>query len=58
MGDVNRAPILDPIGNRDIDEGELLEIIVTATDPDNDFLTFSTGSLPPDAVFDPLAQKF
>ena len=53
VGDVNRAPILDPIGNRDIDQGDLLEIVVTARDPDNDLLTFSAGDLPPDAEFDP-----
>jgi len=51
--DPNHPPELDPIGNQTVDEGELLEFTVTASDPDNDNLIFSTGVLPPGASFDP-----
>ena len=56
--DVNRAPVLDPIGDRTADEGELLAFTVTGSDPDGDALRFSTGTLPPGAFFDSLTQEF
>jgi hypothetical protein len=39
VGDVNRPPVLDPIGNLQVDEGQLLEFVVTGADPDGDGLT-------------------
>jgi len=36
----NNAPILDPIGNMSVDEDQLLEFTITASDPDGDSLTF------------------
>jgi len=35
------APVLDAIGNKTVDEGSLLSFTATATDADNDPLTFS-----------------
>src|SRR3989344_2994493 len=35
----NNAPILNLIGNKQIDEGQLLQFTITATDQDNDSLT-------------------
>ncbi|WP_373500443.1 putative Ig domain-containing protein [Desulfococcus sp.] len=58
VGNVNRPPILDPIGNREVDQGEILEIVVTARDPDGDNLTFSAANLPTGALFDPQGQTF
>jgi len=58
VGDVNRPPILNPIGNKTVTEGDPLEIIVTATDPDGDDLTYLASSLPDGATFDPVTQKF
>ncbi len=58
VGDVNRPPILDPVGNRDAVQGELLEIVITARDPDGDALTFSAGDLPSGSAFDPGSQTF
>jgi hypothetical protein len=46
VGAVNRAPTLDPIGNRSVDEGVLFEIPLTASDPDGDTLRFSATPLP------------
>jgi len=54
----NHAPVLDPIGNKAVYEGQLLEFIVTATDPDGDNLTYSASNLPEGASFDPAAQTF
>jgi hypothetical protein len=48
---VNRPPQLDPVGDRSVGEGELLEFSITATDPDGDTLTLSTSTPPPGASF-------
>lgn len=57
--DVNRNPEFNPIGNKTIPEGQLLTFTFSATDADNDELTYSvlTG-LPPGASFDSQAQQF
>jgi VCBS repeat-containing protein len=55
---VNYAPILDPIGNMSVNEGELIEFTITASDPDGDVLTYSATNLPEGAAFDPEAQLF
>ena len=49
VNEVNIAPVLDPVGNQNIDEGSLLSFTATATDADlpPNTLTFSlTGSVP------------
>ena len=51
VGEVNRPPVLDPIGDHEIDEGELLEFTLTASDPDGDMLTYQADGLPVDAEF-------
>ncbi|MCP4371133.1 MAG: hypothetical protein GY797_23915, partial [Deltaproteobacteria bacterium] len=56
VDNVNRPPILEPIGNKTVDEGELLQFTVTASDPDADALTYSASNLPPGAAFDPATQ--
>jgi predicted RNA-binding protein with TRAM domain len=58
VGNVNRPPVLNPIGSRTVNEGEKVEIVITATDPDGDGLTYSASNLPAGATFDPIAQKF
>jgi hypothetical protein len=54
----NRAPVLDPIGNRNVSEGNLLQFIVTASDPDGDTLTYAASNLPPGASFDSATRIF
>jgi hypothetical protein len=46
VNNVNRAPVLDPIveGGK---VGELLQFVITATDPDGDPLTYSYTATPP-----------
>ncbi|MEW5896386.1 MAG: Ig-like domain-containing protein [Nanoarchaeota archaeon] len=55
---VNHAPVLNPIGNKAVDEGQLLQFAVSATDADNDKLTFSAENLPQGAVFDANTHTF
>ncbi len=55
----NRPPRLAPIGSRIGSEGELLEFMISATDPDPaDFLTFAARNLPEGARFDPSTATF
>ena len=42
----NRAPVLDAIGNKSVDEGAPLTFIISATDPDGDTITYSASNLP------------
>ncbi len=51
VGDVNRPPVLNPIGDRMVAEGELLEFTLTATDPDGDNLRYAMGNAPAGAAF-------
>jgi hypothetical protein len=55
----NHAPIFDPIEAQSVTEGQLLEFVVTASDPDSgDTLVFSADNLPVGADFDPQTQTF
>lgn len=54
----NHAPVLTPIGDREIGEGLPLEFYVSATDADGDALAFGTTGLPPGATFDPGTRLF
>jgi hypothetical protein len=44
VGNVNRPPELDPIGNRPVTQGDLLVVLLTASDPDGDNLSYSTSN--------------
>jgi len=58
VGNVNRPPVLNTIGAKSVDEGQVLEFVVTASDPDNDQLTYAAGNLPTGAAFDGATQTF
>jgi PKD repeat protein/methionine-rich copper-binding protein CopC len=51
VNDVNRAPTLNPIGDKTTDENLNLNFTVTGTDPDDDPLTYSATNLPTGATF-------
>jgi hypothetical protein len=55
---VNQPPILGPVGNRTVNEGEILEFTISANDSDNDTLTYSASELPSGASFDPESRTF
>ncbi len=58
-GEVNLPPVLGPIGDRQVDVGAPLQIILTATDPNiDDMLTYSAGDLPPGATLEPSTGEF
>jgi hypothetical protein len=54
----NNAPVLDPIGNKQIDEGQTLTFTVSATDSDGDALTYIANNLPSGAEFNPITKTF
>ena len=58
VNNTNRAPVLDPLGNKTINENSLLEFTITAADPDGDALTYHASNLPAGAVFNPTTQTF
>lgn len=58
VNDVNRAPILESIGNKSVNEGALLEFTVSASDADYDMLTYSANNLPVGATFNPTTRTF
>ncbi|HEG43747.1 MAG TPA: hypothetical protein ENH94_06845 [Phycisphaerales bacterium] len=51
VNNVNRPPVVDPIGNKVVDEGQAVSFDVTATDADGDTLTLSAANLPQGASF-------
>jgi VCBS repeat-containing protein len=66
---VNDAPVLDAIGNKEVDEGQLLSFTAQATDPDNDAISYSlvagencasgeSCNVPSGASFDPNTGEF
>jgi len=55
---VNHAPVLTQITNQTTTVGIPLTFIVTASDLDNDRLTYSAGGLPTGATFDPATRTF
>ncbi|NOX38061.1 MAG: tandem-95 repeat protein [Calditrichaeota bacterium] len=58
---VNRPPVLAEIGDKTVDEAQLLEFQIQGKDPDKEDqgkLTFSAENLPEGATFDPQTQTF
>lgn len=54
----NTAPELDPIGDKEVDEGANLEFSISAFDYEGDDLTFSASDLPDGASFEPNTKTF
>jgi hypothetical protein len=50
--------VLNSIGSKSVDEGNLLTFTVTASDPDGDGLTFSASNVPSGASFNPSTRVF
>ncbi|WP_370575189.1 PGF-pre-PGF domain-containing protein [Methanomethylovorans sp.] len=51
VGNAERAPVLDSIGSKVIDENSLLSFTISATDPDGDSVVYSATGLPSGAGF-------
>ena len=56
--DVNHPPVLNSIGAKSVEEGNLVTFTVTASDPDGDGLTFSASNLPSGASFNTSSHVF
>ncbi len=54
---VNRPPVLSPIGAQTLTEGDTYNLIVNAVDPDENSLVFSATNLPSGAVFTPSTRS-
>ena len=54
----NRAPVLTPIGNKNVDDNATLTFSISATDADGDSLTYSTSTLPTGAAFNASSKTF
>ena len=51
VSSANRPPVLDPIGDQSVGEGELLSLSIRAADPDGDPLVLAGANLPMGASF-------
>ncbi|MDI6821164.1 MAG: Ig-like domain-containing protein [Patescibacteria group bacterium] len=58
IANLNRAPVLDEIGNKQINAGNTLTFKVTASDPDNDPITFSASGLSGNATLNESTGDF
>ncbi|MEZ5336015.1 MAG: putative Ig domain-containing protein [Methanolobus sp.] len=58
VGDSDRPPVLDPIGNQAVNENELLSFSISATDPDGDSISYLIIGLPDGATFDLSTRTF
>ncbi|MDD4954221.1 MAG: putative Ig domain-containing protein, partial [Candidatus Omnitrophica bacterium] len=54
----NNPPVLNPIGNKTVTEGNILEFTITATDPDGDTLIYTAVDLPYNASVNPGSGLF
>lgn len=54
----NRPPVIDPIGDRSVYEGEHLSFDVSASDPDGDEIDYRADNLPEGAAFDEGLRRF
>ena len=54
----NRAPNIDPVGPQELNEGELLQLTFTISDPDQDTLFLGVSNEPEGAFFDPVNGTF
>lgn len=55
---VNQSLVLNPIGDKSVNEGDLLEFTILAADPDNSNLLYSAVNLPKWVSFDPETHTF
>src|SRR3989344_6497147 len=58
VGNVNRPPVLEPIGDKTINEESTLTFTINASDPDNDSLAYFASNLPSIATFNTVTQTF
>ena len=52
VSEVNQAPVISPIGDKTVEEGEPIEFVVEGSDLDGDELSYTVDSLPEGAIFE------
>ena len=57
-GFYNKAPVLESIGDKTVDENSILIFTILANDPEDDDLTYGVKNLPLGASFDPDTRTF
>ena len=55
---VNNPPVFTPVPSKSVNEGELLNFTVSATDPEGSAVIYSTGTLPTGASFNTSTRTF
>jgi hypothetical protein len=55
---INQSPLLNLIGEKSVNEGDLLAFDISGNDPDGDELVYSASNLPEGASFDSDTQTF
>jgi hypothetical protein len=55
---INQPPVLSTIGDKSVNEGQLVTFTISATDQDGDTLTYSASGLPSGASFSPSTRTF
>lgn len=59
VNNVNQPPVLNPIGNKTVNENQLLQFTISASDTDpGDILVYTASNLPTGASFDAAKRKF
>ncbi|MBI4550218.1 MAG: VCBS repeat-containing protein, partial [Candidatus Omnitrophica bacterium] len=58
VGNINRRPVLDLIGDKTVNEGQILTVTLSGSDPDGDALTFSALDMPTNAGFNTNTRTF
>jgi hypothetical protein len=58
MININTPPVMKSIGNRTVDEGQLLSFTLNATDSNGDSLSYTTSNLPTGAIFNTGTRTF
>ena len=56
--DFNRPPVLEPIGDKSLREGESIAFSVIASDPDGSDVSFGVTGMPTEATFDTGTGRF
>jgi hypothetical protein len=54
----NQPPVFSAFGDKSVIQGNLLEFILSATDPDGDYLIFNAINLPAGATFNSFTRTF
>jgi len=54
----NNPPVISPVGNKSVNEGQALSFTISATDSDGDVLSYTTNNLPSGASFNENTKTF